>query len=302
MPASNQGPAWRLVTGLPRALVGRRTATARRIPGEWEGTLPGSGPFQPRRRPARSTRSARSWPACPGSRSSPGSRWTAGPRAGLGVSARCRPEGHHCDRRHDDPRGGRREARPALPGAAVATWRLVPPPRPAASPLAATGGWTGGRAAACDEMVSGCAAGRRVGCFHAGRRSTVGWPATSPSRRSRYGSAGAAAPGAGPESPPLLTGNAMAAGAATTWREAGGSTSRKGAHLRHAASTRFQQSAQHAAPQLRAVAVGSRAPTRPCPGLVRTARRTGSRDPPSTPRRRGPPADAPLTDDSRAGA
>jgi hypothetical protein len=112
------------------------------------------------------------------------------------------------------------------------------------------GGWTGGRAAVCGEMVSGCAAGRRAGCFHAGRRSTVGWPATSPSRRSRYGSAGAAAPGAGLESPPLLTGNAMAAGAATTWREAGGSTSRKGAHLRHAASTRFQQSAQHAAPQL----------------------------------------------------
>ena len=71
-----------------------------------------------------------------------------------------------------------------------------------------------------------------------------------PSRRSRYGSAAAPAPGPGLDPAPPITGSAMPAGAATTWREAGGSTRRKGAHLRHAASTRFQQSAQHAAPQL----------------------------------------------------
>jgi hypothetical protein len=138
-------------------------------------------------------------------------------------------------------RPARRRGRDLAPGAAAATRRVA---------AVWTGGSTGGDGAVSGETVSGCAAGRRAGCFHAGRRSTAGWPATAPSRRSRYGSAAGSSPDPGLDSGPLITGNAIPAGAATTWREAAGSTSRKGAHLRHAASTRFQQSAQHAEPQL----------------------------------------------------
>ena len=134
-------------------------------------------------------------------------------------------------------RPARRRGRDLAPGAAAAT-RCV------------AAGWTGGCVALSGETVPGWAAGRRAGCLHASRRSTVGWLATGPPRRSRYGSAAAPAPRPGPDSAPPITGSAMPAGKATTWREVGGSTSRKGAHLRHAASTRFQQSAQHAEPQI----------------------------------------------------
>jgi len=113
---------------------------------------------------------------------------------------------------------------------------------PAAGPMggAEVGGSTGG----CD-VGSEAAGGRRAGCCHAARRSTAGPSTRGSARKSRYGSAAACVEPTAVAPPPVPP---TPADPTAIRRAAGWSVRRNGAHFRQAPSTRFQQSAQQAAP------------------------------------------------------